>query len=206
MINHGIVPESDSPFVPVVASSFPVPEDWAGWIDLWCRDDTGNISCVPECLRHHVHDLVTPEGWLKRPDLMPNTPYKIARWFQFGNGPVPPWSGSGMSPTAVRQMWEERIAAEVEEADEQEACTTDLYFIGAKEGPIKIGIAMNPAKRLKQLQTAYPHKLEILAILPGGARQECAYHARFAAHRLHGEWFTRCPEIESEIARLGGGE
>jgi excisionase family DNA binding protein len=80
-----------------------------------------------------------------------------------------------------------------------------VYFIGAKEGPIKIGRALFPEQRLKEIQLGYPYELTILATTPGAAGVERAYHLRFAEHRLNGEWFTRCPEIEAEIARLGGG-
>ncbi len=79
-----------------------------------------------------------------------------------------------------------------------------VYFIGAADGPIKIGMSVNPTARLRGLQTAYPYELRILAISEGGGVGELAYHRQFSAHRLHGEWFARCPEIEAEIARLGG--
>lgn len=77
-----------------------------------------------------------------------------------------------------------------------------VYFIGSNDGPVKIGIAANPQARLSNLQTGHHEKLRIFAICDGGAEQEKAYHKRFAAHRLSGEWFARCPEIEAEIARL----
>ncbi len=47
-----------------------------------------------------------------------------------------------------------------------------------------------------------PIPLRILAKTEGSRTQERAYHARFAAIRLHGEWFERTPEIEAEIERL----
>lgn len=79
---------------------------------------------------------------------------------------------------------------------------SDLYFIGAEVGPIKIGVAGEPRQRLRQLQTANPYKLHLLAVLPYGGLQEGEYHARFAAHRLEGEWFERHPDILNEIERL----
>jgi len=76
------------------------------------------------------------------------------------------------------------------------------YFIGSELGPIKIGCALDPVTRLASVQTGNPIKLAILATSSGGYGRERAYHRQFAAHRLHGEWFARCPEIEAEIARL----
>jgi hypothetical protein len=76
------------------------------------------------------------------------------------------------------------------------------YFIGAPSGPVKIGIAVCPGERLKTLQTSHHERLELLATCQGGQPKERAYHQQFAAYRLHGEWFERCPEIEAEIARL----
>lgn len=67
------------------------------------------------------------------------------------------------------------------------------YFIGARDssGPIKIGsTAGDPQKRLKDLQTGSPEKLEVLAAIPG-ADHETRLHGEFAPYRLHGEWFWR---------------
>jgi hypothetical protein len=77
-----------------------------------------------------------------------------------------------------------------------------VYFIGGEGTPVKIGLSNQPYERLAALQTAHWCKLSILAKVEGKLADEKALHARFAAHRLHGEWFTRCPEIDAEIARL----
>jgi hypothetical protein len=77
-----------------------------------------------------------------------------------------------------------------------------VYFIGSELGQVKIGMARVPERRLRELQTSHPAKLTILATCEGGHEREQGYHRKFAAHRLHGEWFERCPEIEAEIARL----
>ena len=80
-----------------------------------------------------------------------------------------------------------------------------IYFIGAGDGePIKVGRANNIKRRLSVIQSGNPKRLTVLASYfsddPIAAEQ--AYHARFAAHRLHGEWFAPHPDILSEIARL----
>lgn len=76
------------------------------------------------------------------------------------------------------------------------------YFIGGAEGPIKIGYSRDVNARLAKFQLGSPVALDILAITPGGEAQEAIYHARFEAHRLHGEWFNRAPEIIAEIDKL----
>lgn len=77
-----------------------------------------------------------------------------------------------------------------------------LYFIGADVGPIKIGCSHNPKARLKDLQTASPYKLRLLAILEDGGHEEAAYHRWFAADRLHGEWFQPSEKLLAEIADI----
>jgi hypothetical protein len=77
-----------------------------------------------------------------------------------------------------------------------------VYFIAGDVGAIKIGISCHVEGRLIAIQTGSPIPLRILAVTPGSYREERAYHQRFAAHRLHGEWFDRHPEIMDEIDRL----
>jgi hypothetical protein len=78
------------------------------------------------------------------------------------------------------------------------------YFVGGEDGPVKIGYAKDPKRRLVDLQNGSPVRLSILAQTSGGLTRETAYHYQFAKFRLHGEWFERCPDIEAEIARLNG--
>lgn len=77
-----------------------------------------------------------------------------------------------------------------------------VYFIGGDEGPIKIGLSNGPLERLAQFQVGSPVRLRIHALADGGLALERDYHRRFAAHRLHGEWFSPAPEILAEIDRL----
>lgn len=70
-----------------------------------------------------------------------------------------------------------------------------VYFIQAQTGQIKIGIAANPELRLCSLQTGSPVTLTLLATCPGGRPLEAEYHRRFAASRLHGEWFLPTPDV-----------
>jgi hypothetical protein len=110
---------------------------------------------------------------------------------------------------AEERGWQRRVDEEMKRINEDLASSGKatpqlVYFIGAASGPIKIGIAVSPENRLRGLQTSHHEKLILLATCDGGAKQERAYHGRFAAKRLSGEWFERCPEIEAEIARLNG--
>ena len=77
-----------------------------------------------------------------------------------------------------------------------------IYFIQAEGGgPIKIGWATKPERRLAGMQPHSPLRLQILFHEPGNGRDEAALHAKFAVSRLHGEWFAPAPEILAEIKR-----
>jgi hypothetical protein len=79
-----------------------------------------------------------------------------------------------------------------------------IYFIGGDVGAIKIGLATDPQRRLRGLQCGSPIPLKLLAVGRGGKDVEYQYHLRFRAHRLHGEWFNRHPDILAEASRLAG--
>lgn len=71
-----------------------------------------------------------------------------------------------------------------------------VYVIRAgKKSPVKIGKALNPLTRMKQLQTANAETLRLLLVVPAGneasaLRLEHVLHERFAEHRLRtSEWF-----------------
>lgn len=193
--------------------TFPESDDWGGWVEVWCREDDGTINCVPICLRSPslmIH--VGSSGRLKNPDMIPSTPYTVAR-FVHGGAQIP-WRGTGLHPHVVRELWETRHdepapTPEPEPVSEivvaaQLDGMADLYMIRSGAGPIKIGVSSNPVQRLRGLQTAHPWRLELLCIVPGGCALEAVYHAQFAEHRLEGEWFNPAPGILAEIERLSG--
>lgn len=91
------------------------------------------------------------------------------------------------------------------------------YLIRAKETDFcKIGVAVDIDKRLRQLQQANPHKLELLHVwkrevycIPGVfpqpdkrfLRLEKALHDFVSSKRIHGEWFQLSNvEVEALIA------
>jgi len=66
-----------------------------------------------------------------------------------------------------------------------------IYFSRAADGqgPIKIGYAKDPAKRLAAIQRMSPVRLCILATIEGERQDEADLHTRFSGLRLWGEWF-----------------
>lgn len=79
---------------------------------------------------------------------------------------------------------------------QEEARGAVVYFIGADEGPVKIGTTTSPMDaRLRVLQTGHPHKIRVLAWTLGGYELESALHTIFAGSRLYGEWFERTPAL-----------
>lgn len=98
-------------------------------------------------------------------------------------------------------------AAETEQFIQQQSARrftgSWVYFMQA--GPrrtVKIGISRDPLMRASRLQTGTPEEYRILAVMPGGKAEEAEMHARFAAHRVRGEWFKRTPEMTALINEL----
>jgi hypothetical protein len=81
-----------------------------------------------------------------------------------------------------------------------------VYFIGAENGPVKIGVARVPYERLFTLQTAHHEELFIYAITPGGKWEEQKLHRDFAEYRLRGEWFERSRALLLHIISLQRAE
>ena len=67
-----------------------------------------------------------------------------------------------------------------------------LYLIQSdRTGAVKVGRSQDPSERLKQLQTASPHKLRIILVLQNQGHMEMRLHKRLARGRTQGgeEWF-----------------
>ncbi|MFD3937832.1 GIY-YIG nuclease family protein [Streptomyces sp. NPDC058611] len=65
-----------------------------------------------------------------------------------------------------------------------------VYVIGSSGSThVKIGTSVSPEKRLKELQTGNPGRLEVLWCTPGGRDLESALHKVFDEYRMEGEWF-----------------
>ena len=78
-----------------------------------------------------------------------------------------------------------------------------VYFIrDTVTGFVKIGLANEPWRRLSQIQTGCPTKLEMAVIIPGGADEEARQHALFAEHHERGEWFREAGSLRDFIASM----
>src|ERR1041385_9578654 len=80
-----------------------------------------------------------------------------------------------------------------------------MYVIGAvADGPVKLGISADPARRLKKLQTGHQQRLHLVhseAVLAEKARlYERLLHRDVGYKRSHGEWFHLT--VEEAIAHI----
>lgn len=72
-----------------------------------------------------------------------------------------------------------------------------IYFLRNSRGHIKIGwTTQSPESRLSQIQTGDSEPVKIVGVMPGTEQQERAFHVRFAAYRMKGEWFHPNAELE----------
>jgi hypothetical protein len=65
-----------------------------------------------------------------------------------------------------------------------------IYFIQAiNGGPVKIGFSICPEKRMSELQTANPYKLDLIGSIKGNVFAEKKLHRHLIHARTFGEWF-----------------
>jgi hypothetical protein len=69
-------------------------------------------------------------------------------------------------------------------------------------GPVKVGTAVDPDKRLVELQTGSPYPLGVLHVLPCNC--EALLHRRFSDWRLCGEWFANEDRLIAEFREVAG--
>jgi hypothetical protein len=81
--------------------------------------------------------------------------------------------------------------------------TSSVYLIH-EAGHHKIGIAINPSKRLKGIKTSCPFPVEILKTWKSenAVAVEQAIHRRFAEHRLNGEWFKLPDNVLTTLTKI----
>jgi hypothetical protein len=71
-----------------------------------------------------------------------------------------------------------------------------VYFIQVGvDGPVKIGSAIDPKRRLCTLQTGHHNKLRLLRTIDGGIDVERGYQQMFDRQRISGEWFFFDPDM-----------
>ena len=82
-----------------------------------------------------------------------------------------------------------------------------IYFLRRADGvgPIKIGVSRLPARRLAEFFRWSPYELELLASVSGSSAWERGLHHRFAAYRLHMEWFAPSPALLAGIEAIING-
>ena len=65
-----------------------------------------------------------------------------------------------------------------------------IYFIQAVNGgPVKIGFSICPEKRISELQTANPYKLELIGKITGNINAEKKLQKHLIHAKTYGEWF-----------------
>lgn len=83
---------------------------------------------------------------------------------------------------------------------------TQVYFIVADAvRRVKIGITTDLRLRFETLQAFSPVELRVAAFMDGPLQLERSFHQKFAAYRLHGEWFRMVPALEEEIRAIQSG-
>jgi hypothetical protein len=66
-----------------------------------------------------------------------------------------------------------------------------VYVIGnANSTTVKIGVSIDPIRRLREIQSMCPIPITLLWSCPGGTALEQSLHHEFDQFRSHGEWFT----------------
>ena len=74
-------------------------------------------------------------------------------------------------------------------------------------GFVKVGASADPLRRIEELQTGSPHRLDLVGLVHAVSKQhafwvEEAIHCRFHGQRMAGEWFR--PEVDTELRRAFG--
>ena len=81
-----------------------------------------------------------------------------------------------------------------------------LYVVGGAFGPVRIGVAIDPRKRRRELQVGSPLKLELALAWPCANRLDAdavveELYRRFAARRAHGRWYrVSAVDVRSALA------
>lgn len=81
-----------------------------------------------------------------------------------------------------------------------------VYFVLAEgTNRVKIGVSDEFDRRIQSLQSQSAIPLKVLGTIPGDRSVEQRLHKKFAALRLHGEWFRLEWEIDHYISRVCRG-
>lgn len=118
--------------------------------------------------------------------------------------------GPAAAETARRLRWNAAqralLAARLIDLEEGELVAdidtrSRVYFVRAGDhGFIKVGVAVDVAARIRELQTGNPTKLVLLGTIVGDRSLEAAIHRRFRDSRVRGEWFMGLAGMQRFIA------
>jgi len=81
-----------------------------------------------------------------------------------------------------------------------------VYVVAGAVGPARIGVAVDPRKRLRELQVGSPVRLELALAWPCANRLDAEavveeLYRRFAARRAHGRWYRlSAADVRSALA------
>ena len=76
-----------------------------------------------------------------------------------------------------------------------------VYFCRSdSDGRVRIGCTETIAIRLQSLRSHCSGKIQLIGLRRGGYEVEAAYHDRFVAARVYGEWFNPIHELLIEAA------
>jgi hypothetical protein len=117
------------------------------------------------------------------------------------NAPPIPWPDDYFDKEDSETEFDSHLIEDPMMSDIEEAKWLPLmsqsYVYFAKAGDrVKIGSAKDVGKRMKQLQTGCPDKIQVVKLISGGRDVEASLHRQFARHRAVGEWF----KIEGALA------
>lgn len=89
--------------------------------------------------------------------------------------------------------WNESTKRRMEKAESQERDKSGYIYLARSEtGHFKIGLSINPAKRIKIFDTKMPVAVELIHTIPADdmRQAEGILHETFADKRHEGEWFN----------------
>jgi hypothetical protein len=66
----------------------------------------------------------------------------------------------------------------------------------------KVGYSTNPHARVKQLQTAHPNPLKIVALFEAERDMEVLLHEELEAYHVRGEWYRLDEDAHTRIHRI----
>lgn len=123
------------------------------------------------------------------------------RWFEVHEAFACRWAGREY---AIRLLGE-RVALRPTEADLVAASGIEVktYFVKAGK-VIKIGRSSDVASRIRSLQTANPHPLEIVGTIDGD--YEAVAHRYFSDRNIGGEWYALTEDDVLDFVEFGGLE